>query len=256
MKKAIFLSAIFFLVSVLQGSLIPSFAEIDDDGSEEKTNIALLRMEVPSGFYREERMALASDFLNALQETGAFNIVSRDDMDEIVRELKFQASDLVDEDEVVELGGLLGVDRFVTYSVRPVQGIYQVTVRMIDVEKGKVDKIVVKRCEDKFDYLPALCNEIAYDLAGMEDQKGRVRVQTDPQEAEVFVFGISKGYSPISFNLAPGVYMMQVKKPGYEERKKTLVVAHGQEHAWKTNLVKKKRSRLRDYIGGKSFWSK
>lgn len=254
MKKSFFFSTLLFLVTVCAAVVAAPPAAKAEEGFEEKLNIALLSMEVPRGFYREERMALATDFLNALQETGRFNIISRDNMEEIVQELKFQTSDMVDQEEVVELGGLLGVDHFVTYSVRPVQGIYQVTARMIDVEKGKVDKIVVKRCEDRFDYLPALCNEIAYDLAGMEEKKGRVRIETDPGEAEVFLFGISKGYSPISFNLAPGIYLVQVKKPGYEERKKTLYVIPARENAWKTSLIKKKRTRLRDYIGGKSFW--
>ena len=75
-------------------------------GEGERRNVSLLRMELPRGFYSDERVILANDFLSALHRTGHFDIVDREDMSAILEELKFQASDLADEEEVVELGGM------------------------------------------------------------------------------------------------------------------------------------------------------
>jgi len=226
----------------------------EDDGSQEKRSIMLLRMELPSGFYPSERAVLESDFMNALLSTGTLHVVNRNDMQDIVQELKFQASDLVDQERAVELGRIMGVGHFVTLSVRNVHGQYQVTARMINVETGEMEKIVVRRSDNRFDYLPALCNEIAYDLAGIEDRKGIVQIGSKPSDAEVFLFGISKGESPVTLRLAPGPYLFTVKKYGYRDRRKTLQVRAGEETAWSARLVKKEKRRLRDYIGGKSVW--
>ncbi len=247
------LLAVLALCGVL-GAFLPAQGECRDKGKTR--NIALLRMEVPKGFHLDERLALASDFLHALHQTGVFVVVSRDNMEQIIQELKFQASDLVDQDEVVELGGLLGVDHFVTCNIRLIKGIYQVTANLINVETARDEKIVVKRCEGKFDYLPALFNEIAYDMAGIEGQKGLLRIESDPVEAEVSIFGISQGYTPISINLAPGTYVVRLEKWGCWDWEKELQVSAEKEVFRKVTLRKKKRRKLGEYIGGKSIWGK
>ena len=236
------------------GGWFPAQAENLED--KELRNIALLRMDIPRGFQADERSALASDFLQALFGTGEFAIVSRDDMDDIIQELKFQTSDLVDQEEVVELGGMLGVDHFVTCSIRPIKGIFQVTANLISVEKARVERIVVKRCENKYEYLTALFNEIAYDLAGIEDQKGLLMIESDPSEGEVFLFGISQGYTPLTISLAPGTYVVELKKSGFWDLEKDLEVSAKGQNACKVNFRKKKRFKLGDYIGGKGFWNK
>ena len=226
------------------------------DGAGRQRNVALLRMELPRGFHSDERVILANDFLSALHRTGRFEIVDREDMSAILEELRFQASDLADEEEVAELGGLVGVDLFVTCTVKSVEGIYQITARLISVETGRVEKIVSKRCQARLDFLAAMFNEIAFDLAGEEERKGWVVIETDPPEADVFLFGVASGSSPLTLRLAPGAYLLSVERRGYVERRKTLHVEAGQETSWKIALIKKKGFRLGDYIGGRGFWSR
>ena len=225
-------------------------------GEGERRNVALLRMELPRGFYSDERVILANDFLSALHRTGHFDIVDREDMSAILEELKFQASDLADEEEVVELGGLVGVDLFVTCTVKSVEGLYQITARLMNVETGRVEKIVSRRCLAKVDFLTAMLNEIAFDLAGEVDRKGWVLIETNPSEADVYLFGVGQGSTPLTLRLAPGPYLLSVERRGYVKRKKTLHVEEGQETSWKVEFIKKKRSRLGDYVGGRGFWNR
>ena len=225
-------------------------------GEGERRNVALLWMEMPRGFYSEERVFLANDFLSALHSTGHFDIVDREDIGAILEEQKFQASDLADEQEVVELGELVGVDLFVTCTVKSVEGLYQITARLISVETGRVEKIVSRRCLAKVDFLAAMFNEVAFDLAGDVEGKGRVLIETNPSEADVYLFGVGQGSTPLTLRLAPGPYLLSVERRGYGKRKKTLYVEGGQETSWKVELVKKKRYRLGDYIGGRGFWNR
>jgi hypothetical protein len=127
---------------------------------------------------------------------------------------------------------------------------------LISVETGRVEKIVSRRCQAKFDFLPSMFNEIAFDLAGEEEGKGSVVVETDPAGADVFLFGVGLGTSPLTLRLAPGAYLLSVERRGYMARRKTLYVEAREETSWKAVLIKKKRFRLGDYIGGRGFWSR
>ena len=254
MRKKLIIKGIFFYCLILSVHVLS--LGVKAEPYSEKMNIALLRMELPRDFYANEQFMLADNFMRALYDTGKFVIVDRKDMNDIIQELKFQASDLVDQEEVVELGGLLGVDLFVTCSIRPVKGSYQISARLISVEQAKISKMVIKRCGFKFDYITALFNDVAYDLAGLEAEKGQLYIQTNPSQAEVFLFDMPKGYSPTALNLAPGLYMVSVKKNGYKPRKSAVEVKSNEKCEWKPKLYKKKRARLGEYIGGKSFWGK
>jgi TolB-like protein len=225
-------------------------------GEGERRNVALLRMELPRGFYSDERVTLANDFLSALHRTGHFDIVDREDMSAILEEQKFQASDLADEEEVVELGGLVGVDLFVACTVKSVEGLYQITARLISVETGRVVQIVSRKSLAKVDFLTAMFNEVAFDLAGEVERKGWVLIETDPSEADVYLFGVEQGSTPLTLRLAPGPYLLSVERRGYVKRKKTLYVEEGRETSWKVEFIKKKRYRLGDYIGGRGFWDR
>jgi len=225
-----------------------------DEGAKGTRNIALLRMELPRDFSSDERVALANELLSALHRTGRFEIVEREDMEAILGELKFQSTDLVDEEEVVGLGELVGVDLFVTCSVKPLEGFYQITSRLISVETGKVEKIALRKCAAKIDFLSALFNEIAFELAGEEDKKGWLAIETDPPQAEVSLFGVPLGLSPFTLRLAPGIYLFCVERQGYVARRKTLFVESGQGTSWKVKLIKTKRFRIGDYIRGGGFW--
>ena len=214
----------------------------------------LLRMELPQGFYAPERAALESDFVNALLATNAVQVVSRGDIDDIVGELKFQTTDLVDPDRAAALGRLMGASHLLTLAVQRVHGQFQVTGRRINVETGEVEKVTVRRSESRVDFLPPLLGDIAYDLAAAEHRKGNVHIESEPRVAQVLLFGVPVGETPVTLRLAPGLYLFTVKKAGYLDRRRTLQVSAGQEAHWTAPLLKRESPRLRDYIKGKSFW--
>jgi len=149
---------------------------------------------------------------------------------------------------------LVGVDLFVTCNVKSLEGIYQITARLISVETGRVEKIALRRCAAKIDFLSALFNEIAFELAGEEEKKGWVLIETDPPQAEVSLFGVPLGRSPFTLRLAPGIYLLSVERKGHVARRKTVYIEGGQGTSWKVKLIKRKRSRLGDYIRGGGFW--
>jgi len=245
---------VYLAFTLLLATAAGGFEPSEDEPGREIQRFMLLRMEVPPGFHDTERAALESDFLNALLSTGTVQVVNRNDMQDIVNELKFQSTDMVDPDRAASLGRLMGATHFVALSVRAVHGQSQITARRIRVETGEVEKVVVRRSENRVDFLPSLLNDMAYDLAGAEGRKGSVRIESEPRAAEVLLFGIPAGESPVTLRLAPGPYLFTVKKAGHADRRKTVYVSSGEETVWTARLAKKQKTRLRDLVGGKSAW--
>ncbi len=78
---------------------------------------------------------LRSEFI----KLGKFRVMSRGDMDVILKEQGFQQTGMCDDNScVVEVGQLLGVGQIVAGSVGKIGNFYTITLRMLDVEKGEI----------------------------------------------------------------------------------------------------------------------
>jgi hypothetical protein len=75
-------------------------------------------------------------------------------------------------------------------------------------------------------------------------------------EADVVLFRVGQGSTPLPLRLAPGPYLLSVERRGCVTRRKTLHVEEGQETSRKVELIKKKRSRLGDCVGGRGLWNR
>jgi len=75
---------------------------------------------------------------NALVNTGAFNVVEKSRMDAILAEQAFQQAGCTEQDCAVKLGKLLNVRRMFIGSCGKLMGEFMVSVRVVDVESGKV----------------------------------------------------------------------------------------------------------------------
>jgi TolB-like protein len=128
LKRAYFISV--FLTALLVCHSIAG------TGSE-KTYIALSN--ITRQGIDESAAAIITDRLRSeLFKTGAFRVLEREQMDEILEEQEFQQSDCVSDACLVEVGQLLGVTHMVTGSLGKLGKIYTINLRMIDVETGEV----------------------------------------------------------------------------------------------------------------------
>ena len=80
-----------------------------------------------------------------LQRTGAFEVLERDKMDEILREQGFQQTGACDETAcLVEAGRLLPVHKIIGGSAGKVGNVYSAQIRLIDLQTGKVEKTATR----------------------------------------------------------------------------------------------------------------
>jgi TolB-like protein len=101
-------------------------------------NIAVMELEAKN-MSRQEAGVLTDKLCSEIIKTRKFNVMERERMNEILKEQGFQQSGVCSSDECAERAGkIVGVSRMVAGSVGRVGDSYLVTLRMIDIETGKI----------------------------------------------------------------------------------------------------------------------
>jgi len=111
------------------------------------TRVALGVLDLDSGTIPEAELRVLSDRLRVeLFNTGQFRIIERERIDAVLREQGFQLSGCTATSCVVEIGELVGVRKMVAGSVGKVGDVYSLTLRIIDVESGAIERTAVQDC--------------------------------------------------------------------------------------------------------------
>ena len=121
-----------------------------------------------------------SDYLRTeLVNTKKFTIVTRENMEAILKEQKLQMSGCTSQECLVEVGQLLGVRKMFTGSIGKVGAIYLVNLKIIDVQFGKIDDAQAEQANSEERLLPAIKN-LALRMAGLAT-KPLAEVEVAPQ---------------------------------------------------------------------------
>ena len=133
----------------------------------EKTNIAIT--ELAAEGIEESSVRVISDRLRTeLFKTGAFTVVERGQMEEILKEQGFQQSGCASDACVVEVGQILGVKQMVAGSVGRLGGLFTLNIRMIDVATANITHTVNVDCRCPIeDVLTTSTTDIARQLAAV-----------------------------------------------------------------------------------------
>src|SRR6185503_19568791 len=101
-------------------------------------NIAVMSLKAESGVEVSAGNLMTDMFRTALYETGRFGVMNREDMDSILKEIKFQQSGACDATAcIVEMGQALGVDRMVAGSIGILGDSYVINGKLINVASAR-----------------------------------------------------------------------------------------------------------------------
>jgi len=103
----------------------------------QQNNIAVINFEA-LGMSPVEAAALTDRFRSELFKTGKFTVLERDKMNEILTEQGLQQTGCTSSECLVEMGKLLNVHQIFAGSVSQFGNLFSVTVRIIDIETGKI----------------------------------------------------------------------------------------------------------------------
>mgnify|MGYP002860065970 CR=1 FL=1 len=127
--------------------LLVAFAMAATAQNNKKMKIAVMDFKAGVGVNANEVEGLSDMLINTMYESGKFSIVERSQIEQVLKEQRFQASELTYE-QVAKVGRILGVNAVLVGTVNflaehknldgSVTGEYNVDVRAVDVESGEV----------------------------------------------------------------------------------------------------------------------
>ncbi len=150
----------------------------------QRMNIAVLDLD-PTGVSIEESQFLSDRLRTELFETGNFQVVERDKMQEILKEQGFQNTGCTSVECAVEIGQLLNVSRIVAGAIGKIEDIYSISLRMIDVQTGAIVKTATEDYEGKLsEVLTDVIPEVAVRLAEQPVRPTMAETQAAPVKLE------------------------------------------------------------------------
>jgi TolB-like protein len=163
-KLVLYLILICFVNYILPAGLSELYAQ-----EEQKSTIAILKLDARSGISLKEAETLSDRLRTELVNTGAFIVLERGQMDEILQEQGFNQSGCISSECAVEAGRLLGVQKMVAGSVGKVGEIYSVEARVFDVETGEILQAHQFDYEGEVSGLLIIMKDVARKIAGIAD---------------------------------------------------------------------------------------
>ena len=133
----------------------------------EKISIAVMEL-TPRGRSAQEIGVLSDRLRIELMITERFDMTTREQMDRIFEEQRFQLSGFCDETAcLVEAGKIIGVRKMVGGSVGKIGDLYSVSVFMVDVETAQMSQPVKTDYSGKVEGLMEVMKCLARQLAGL-----------------------------------------------------------------------------------------
>ncbi len=120
------------------------------------------------GVTKSEAKTLTDRLRSRLVNTGAFIVLEREQMDEILSEQGFQQSGCVSDECLVEIGRMVGVQEMVGGSIGKIGQTYTLDLRIIDVETGRILRTVSEDYRGSADGLLGVLSIAAQKIAGKE----------------------------------------------------------------------------------------
>ena len=205
-----------------------------------KNRIAVLDL-AAVGVSKVESITFADRLRSELVKIGAFFIVERSEMNDILAEQGFQMTGCTSEECAVEAGKLLNVNQICAGSIVKVGNLFTVAVRIIDVETGTVLRSANEDCQCPFERV--LTHSIKNVATKLISKKfASLTIYSKPTKAEVYLNGEKQGITPISIKgINPGEKLnLKIKMKLYDIWKKSFNLNDGQNERIDIELKRKK----------------
>jgi hypothetical protein len=281
MKKRKFFSAgcgVILFIATAFPALPDSLAKPDSSAVQNKTsavhkiNTACMTLKNGDGVTPGDA-DLLTDRLNAeLFKTGIVNIIERAQMTEILKEQGFQQSGACTDNEcIVQMGQMLGVEMMVYGSVGQMGSMYLVNLRTIDVATGQMKNVVSEDIPGTIEDVVDNLRNIVRQLVGLEKEAvvkrarpaavpaqetkpakeivvkkpnanaSLLRVRSVPDSVKLFLNGRYAGITPYeNVNMLPGQYTAKLSAPRYEDwESESFVLNKGASKDLLANLIYK-----------------
>jgi len=147
-----------------------------------KFHIAILNLE-GRGVSESEAATLSDQLRGQLVNLGAFIVLDRGKMEDILKEQGFQQSGCTITECAVRVGRVLNVQKIVAGSIGKIGKTYAINISMIDVESSRIERSFNRNYQGEIDGLLEILQDIAREIAGRKLYK--LAISSSPKGAEV-----------------------------------------------------------------------
>lgn len=231
--------------------------------------IAIVNFEPRGSIVSSDVACLTDRFQQRLMHTNKYRIIEREQMNYILKEQGFQQSGAcIDNECLVRIGQLIAVEKTIAGSISKVGDIHTISIKILDVETGEIEKSISEDCKCTIEFLLAETMErVANEIAGIKNESADttsrsigIFINTFPRNASVFING-KEGASTIPIlvkNLNPGNYFVFTKKiiDGVEWNKHKVIKVTGDAISTYNDTLKKAVTELQvqtNVTGSKSI---
>ena len=197
------------------------------------------------GLESYEIKSISNKIESELVNLGKYDVTSRQDVEEIIKEMKFQKSGCTDQQCAAEIGKILNADIMLLPDVNfdKASGFFNLSLKIVDVETAKIrtsltkDHVGVKsiiEINDRLgEYLVELYRQDNKDKKSNIDEpekekeikKGNVEIVTNPVGAYINLGGVDKGITPqLVQSINTGQHKLIITLDGYERLTKTIQI--------------------------------
>jgi TolB-like protein len=217
-----------------------------ENSQQKKPTVAVITFSA-HGLSEMAAVSLTEILRNNLVQSKKLNVIEQSQMDKVLSLQAFQQTGCTDAECAVEIGKILNVEKVVLGSVSKIGRKYIVSLRLVDVELGKIETAVTSTricgLEELTEVVEEAGNKLLEEMIGKKkiekEQFGSIEITSNPYGVEVFIDGILKGKTPILIGkLKEGSYEVVVKAKGYKEWKKSISVKEDQTTKIFANLEK------------------
>ena len=179
----------------------------------------------------------------SLIESNRFTVIAKNQREQILKEMKFQSSGVCDEECAVEIGQLVGAEYLMIGEIIGFVDLYQINIKIVNIEKGDVVEKVTEEIEGKLPQLLQGMSESSREITrriasggvqvipqqpGMEiaqKKYGSIIVESNPSGATVLIDNVKKGSTPLELNnIEVGTRKLKLIKAGYVTINKGIII--------------------------------
>jgi len=171
-----------------------------------QSTIAVLQFDA-RGIANDEVATLTDRFRDELIKTDRYSVIERGMMEEVLKEQGLQQSGCISDECVVEAGQVIGVQQIVGGSIGKVGNVFSVSVRIIDVQSGKILNVTTYDhtgdiggllTGGMWQVVSGLLSGVSTQIVTKPQGVGSLYIVSNPSGANVWIDGIQiSGTTPI-----------------------------------------------------------
>ena len=200
--------------------------------SQTKILVAVVDFSVPGSIPNSKAISL-SDIVNSeMIETGRYIIVDRRNTKAIMNEMAIQMTGATSQEQVVEIGKLLNVQKIVSGNISKLGSKFVISLSLTDVESGKLERTLTRSYMGSMEGLDKPIIFITRQFIGEDPglRKGTfIFTTSNPEGAKMYLNERFVGNSPIKIPIDAGMeYEIQIRMTNYKSWTQKVIAEEGE----------------------------